>query len=62
MINFSLNTCWRLIPTFETLQHVRVVAKAATFFIEIVMDFRKKRIFPHLPGNQSVKEGLILLR
>ena len=36
MINFSLNTCWRLIPTFETLQHVRVVAQAATFLLKLL--------------------------
>lgn len=62
MINFSLNTCWRLIPTFETLQHVRVVAQAATFFVEIVIDFRKKLTIPYLLDNQSVKATPILLR
>ena len=62
MINFSLNTCWRLIPTFETLQHVRVVAQAATFFVEIVIDFRKKLKTPYLLDNQLVNATPILLR
>ena len=52
----------RLIPTFETLQHVRVVAKAATFFVEIVIDFHKKPAILYLLGNQSVKATPILLR
>ena len=52
----------RLIPTFETLQHVRVVAQAATFFVEIVVDFRKEETFPYLPINQLVIQALILLR
>lgn len=52
----------RLIPTFETLQHVRVVAQAATFFVEIVVDFHRKNTFPYLSGNQSVMIDSILLR
>ena len=52
----------RLIPTFETLQHVRVVAQAATFFVEIVIVFRKEETFPYFPINQSVMLALILLR